>query len=92
MFESYFELGNRIRKQYFSPGVILKLATGRFVPPLPRSSLYSLQYSMLPAKRPGIAELWNQVRERNKDEVGARLRGGNGYPLPSVRRAYSMVG
>ncbi|KAF2641330.1 Gpi1-domain-containing protein [Massarina eburnea CBS 473.64] len=66
MFESYFELGNRIRKHYLSPSVVLCLASGQFVPPIHRQNLYSLQYSMLPAKRAGIAELWRQLNGKNE--------------------------
>jgi phosphatidylinositol glycan class Q protein len=65
MFESYFELGNRIRKHYFSASVILCLATGQFVPPIQRRNLYSLQYSMLPSKRAGIVELWRQLNHKD---------------------------
>ncbi|KAF2685830.1 Gpi1-domain-containing protein [Lentithecium fluviatile CBS 122367] len=86
MFESYFELGNRIRKHYFSPGVFLHLASGQFVPPIHRRNLYSLQYSMLPAKREGVAELWKQLSERNKEDAGVRSSGGNGCPTLNVRR------
>ncbi|KAI9682728.1 MAG: phosphatidylinositol N-acetylglucosaminyltransferase subunit gpi1 [Trizodia sp. TS-e1964] len=63
MFHQYFELGHRIRKHYLSPRVILCLATGRFVPPIHRKNLYSLQYSMLPARRAGILELWKRLTE-----------------------------
>ncbi|KAF2084561.1 N-acetylglucosaminyl transferase component Gpi1 [Saccharata proteae CBS 121410] len=63
MFNEYFQLGNRIRKHYISPGVFLCLVTGRFVPPIHRKNLYSLQYSMLPARRAGIAELWMRLTE-----------------------------
>jgi phosphatidylinositol glycan class Q protein len=58
MFSSYFELGGRIRKHYFSPSVFLYLASGQFVPPIHRRNLYSLQYSMLPSQRASIDELW----------------------------------
>lgn len=58
MFHQYFQLGQRIRKHYVSPHVILCLVTGRFVPPIHRKNLYSMQYSMLPAKRAGMLELW----------------------------------
>ncbi|KAF2630086.1 Gpi1-domain-containing protein [Macroventuria anomochaeta] len=66
MFQSYFELGNRIRKHYFSPSVFLSLASGQFVPPIHRRNLYSLQYSMLPANRASIGELWRQLTERSE--------------------------
>ena len=54
-------MGNRIRKHYLSPRVALCLLTGKFVPPLNRKNLYSLQYSMLPAKRAGVMEMWDAV-------------------------------
>lgn len=42
------------------------------MPPLHRKNLYGLQYSMLPARRVGIKELWemmNRVRERELRQV-----------------------
>lgn len=66
MLNEYFQLANRIRKHYVSPGVALCLVTGRFVPPIHRKNLYSLQYSMLPAMRVGIAELWALLNEERK--------------------------
>ncbi|KAK4098684.1 putative N-acetylglucosaminyl-phosphatidylinositol protein [Parathielavia hyrcaniae] len=61
MFHQYFQMGHRIRKHYLSPRVLLCLLTGKFVPPLNRKNLYSLQYSMLPARRAGVLEMWNAV-------------------------------
>ncbi|KAH6682890.1 N-acetylglucosaminyl transferase component-domain-containing protein [Halenospora varia] len=61
MFHQYFQLGHRIRKHYLSPRVLLCLATGKFVPPIHRKNLYSLQYSMLPARRAGIMDMWNAL-------------------------------
>jgi phosphatidylinositol glycan class Q protein len=61
MFHQYFQMGHRIRKHYLSPRVLLCLLTGQFVPPLNRKNLYSLQYSMLPARRAGVMEMWNAV-------------------------------
>ncbi|KAF6829000.1 N-acetylglucosaminyl transferase component [Colletotrichum musicola] len=61
MFHQYFQMGNRIRKHYLSPRVVLCLLTGRFVPPLNRKNLYSLQYSMLPARRAGIRQMWDAI-------------------------------
>jgi phosphatidylinositol N-acetylglucosaminyltransferase subunit Q len=90
MFNEYFQLGNRIRKHYLSPGNFLRFVTGRFVPPIHRKNLYSLQYSMLPVRRSGIVELWEllmaeglQVR---KEAVG--LNGSIKKPLPNgyIRR------
>ena len=63
MFDQYFQLGQRIRKHYLSPGVLLCLATGQFLPPVHRKSLYSLQYSMLPARRASIWEVWSRLTE-----------------------------
>ena len=37
------------------------MLTGKFVPPLNRKNLYSLQYSMLPARRAGILDMWDAV-------------------------------
>ncbi|KAF2033299.1 Gpi1-domain-containing protein [Setomelanomma holmii] len=62
MFNPYFELGGRIRKHYFSGSVFLNLASGEFVPPIHRGTLYSLQYSMLPADRTTIGELWERLK------------------------------
>jgi phosphatidylinositol glycan class Q protein len=62
MFHQYFEMARRIRKHYLSPRVLLCLLTGKFVPPINRKNLYSLQYSMLPARRPGIAEIWDALQ------------------------------
>jgi len=61
MFHQYFQMGHRIRKHYLSPRVLLCLITGKFVPPLNRKNLYSLQYSMLPARRAGVMDMWNAV-------------------------------
>jgi phosphatidylinositol N-acetylglucosaminyltransferase subunit Q len=61
MFHQYFQMGNRIRKHYLSPRVLFCLVTGRFVPPIHRKVLYSLQYSMLPATRAGIIEMWEAL-------------------------------
>lgn len=68
MFQSYFELGNRIRKHYLSPSVFLSLASGQFVPPIHRRNLYSLQYSMLPAMRASVSELWKKLTETEPQE------------------------
>jgi phosphatidylinositol glycan class Q protein len=92
MFDSYFELGKRIRKHYLSPGVIMHLASGRFIPPLHRRSLYSLQYSMLPVKRPSAADLWKQLNGRNNDVVSARTRSGNGHLSTNVRGVVPTIG
>jgi phosphatidylinositol glycan class Q protein len=81
MFNEYFQLGDRIRKHYVSPGVILCLISGRFVPPIHRKNLYSLQYSMLPAQRVPIPELWHLLVEPEHDQPGTNghLTNGNSY-------------
>ncbi|PFH57681.1 hypothetical protein XA68_14691 [Ophiocordyceps unilateralis] len=61
MFHQYFQMAHRIRKHYLSPGVLLRLLTGQFVPPINRKNLYSLQYSMLPAKRATPWEMWRAL-------------------------------
>ncbi|KAI0414337.1 n-acetylglucosaminyl transferase component GPI1 [Xylaria grammica] len=61
MFRQYFQMGNRLRKHYLSPRVLFCLVTGRFVPPIHRKNLYSLQYSMLPARRAAITEIWEAL-------------------------------
>jgi phosphatidylinositol glycan class Q protein len=63
MFHQYFQLGHRIRNHYVSPRVLLCLATGKFVPPIHRKNLYSLQYSMLPARRAGIMDMWQALTD-----------------------------
>ncbi|KAF2198769.1 Gpi1-domain-containing protein [Delitschia confertaspora ATCC 74209] len=80
MFNEYFELGNRLRKHYLSPGVFLRLATGQFVPPIHRKNLYSLQYSMLPATRTGIPELWKRLTEKEPVPDNNKFA-MNGYPV-----------
>lgn len=50
--------------------------TGRFVPPIHRKSLYSLQYSMLPAKRIAVAELWIMLTADSGTEGAGKLNGG----------------
>lgn len=61
MFNQYFQMANRIRKHYLSPRVLICLLTGQFVPPLNRRNLYSLQYSMLPARRATVSEMWRAM-------------------------------
>jgi phosphatidylinositol glycan class Q protein len=76
MFHQYFQMASRIRKHYLSPRVLLCLLTGKFVPPINRKNLYSLQYSMLPARRAGIMEMWEAV---------------NSLPPPKRRAAPLMI-
>ncbi|CAM1504042.1 Fc.00g016330.m01.CDS01 [Cosmosporella sp. VM-42] len=61
MFHQYFQMAHRIRKHYLSPRVLFCLLTGMFVPPIDRKNLYSLQYSMLPARRATVWEMWRAV-------------------------------
>ncbi|KAI1114031.1 n-acetylglucosaminyl transferase component GPI1 [Nemania sp. NC0429] len=76
MFHQYFQMGHRLRKHYLSARVLFCLVTGRFVPPIPRKDLYSLQYSMLPARRAGIAEIWEALNSLPaKQPVGLRAYG-----------------
>lgn len=70
MFDQYFQLGHRLRKHYLSPRVIFCLVTGRFVPPIHRRNLYSMQYSMLPARRAGMAEVWAMLTQPKKGGSG----------------------
>lgn len=85
MFDQYFQLGQRIRKHYLSPSVILCLATGQFVPPIHRKNLYSLQYSMLPARRAGILEVWTRLTEKPAKTTNGAVKIPNGI---HARRAY----
>ncbi|KAK3321561.1 N-acetylglucosaminyl transferase component-domain-containing protein [Apodospora peruviana] len=87
MFHQYFQMGHRIRKHYLSPRVVLCLLMGKFVPPLNRKNLYSLQYSMLPARRAGVMEMWDAVnslpaRKRRPAPVQVPIlaNGRNRYP------------
>lgn len=82
MFQPYFELGDRVRKHYFAPSVLLCLVSGQFVPPIHRRNLYSLQYSMLPAKRASVGELWKRLREGGNGAVHVPT----GYPSFAVGR------
>ncbi|KAI4700890.1 hypothetical protein J4E81_003854 [Alternaria sp. BMP 2799] len=82
MFQPYFDLGDRIRKHYFSPSVLLYLVSGQFVPPIHRRNLYSLQYSMLPANRASIGELWKKLTERS----ATPSHGPNGYAAMPLRK------
>lgn len=91
MFDQYFQLGHRLRKHYLAPRVIFCLMTGRFVPPIHRRNLYSMQYSMLPARRAGMAEVWSLLTQTKKTSGGSSssgsLGGGIGVPgnpIPKV--------
>lgn len=63
IFEQYFQLWARIRRHYLSPKVMLRLFTGRFVPPLGRNEMYGLQYSALPRDRATVGEVWSSLNE-----------------------------
>lgn len=63
IFEQYFQLWARIRRHYLSPKVMLRLLTGRFVPPLGRNEMYGLQYSALPRDRATVGEVWTSLNE-----------------------------
>ncbi|CAK7201846.1 pig-Q [Sporothrix eucalyptigena] len=95
MFHQYFQMGSRIRKHYLAPRVLLCLLTGKFVPPINRKNLYSLQYVMLPGRRAGIWEMWEALKSlpplKTKRMAypdisgGRRMRGqsiggGGGFP------------
>lgn len=90
MFDQYFQLGHRLRKHYLAPRVIFCLMTGRFVPPIHRRNLYSMQYSMLPARRAGMAEVWAMLTQPKKGGSGSGSSGSVGgigalgNPIPKV--------
>lgn len=87
IFSQYFQLGGRIQKHYFSPKVVFRLLTGRFVPPLGRGEMYGMQYSVLPRERASISEVWKGLFEKDKDHAsnlfganGSVFGGGNSVP------------
>jgi phosphatidylinositol N-acetylglucosaminyltransferase subunit Q len=87
MFNEYFQLGNRIRQHYVSLGVVWCLVVGRFVPPIHRKNLYSLQYSMLPAQRISIPDLWRLLysqRPARQATNGMPVSGNGHIKVPSV--------
>ena len=86
MFNQYFQLGHRIHKHYFSPSVVLCLITGQFLPPIHRKSLYSLQYSMLPAQRVGVLEAWSRLTEQTPVISKGFAKLPNGISVQRVRR------
>lgn len=93
MFHQYFQLGHRIRSHYLSPRVLLGLATGRFVPPIHRKNLYSLQYSMLPAIRIGVWDMWRAltVEEGEGKTKGLRTVYESGSGRFGARRGHVGV-
>lgn len=87
MFDQYFQLGHRLRKHYLAPRVIFCLVTGRFVPPIHRRNLYSMQYSMLPARRAGMGEVWAMLTQPKKSNSGSGGAGSGSMgsnPVPKV--------
>jgi len=84
MFHQYFHMGSRIRKHYLSPRVVFCLVTGKFVPPINRKNLYSLQYSMLPARRASIWQMWDALNSLPPDKKRFTVPVmANGHKLPS---------
>jgi phosphatidylinositol glycan class Q protein len=88
MFHQYFQMGSRIRKHYLSPRVLFCLLTGRFVPPIHRKNLYSLQYSMLPAQRASLPDMWAALnslpvkkRPAYKQSAGGGASGVGAKPM-----------
>ncbi|KAH8697055.1 N-acetylglucosaminyl transferase component Gpi1 [Talaromyces proteolyticus] len=90
MFDQYFQLGHRLRKHYLSPSVILCLVSGRFVPPIHRRNLYSMQYSMLPAYRAGMLEVWARLMEVKSSYSGNMA--GNGSLNGGIKVPPGFVG
>lgn len=76
MLHQYLQMAQRIRKHYLSPTVLFCLMTGKLVPPIDRKNLYSLQYSMLPARRPGIWEMWGALAGDERPRKPAWMAGG----------------
>lgn len=72
MFHQYFQMAHRIRKHYLAPRVALCLVSGQFVPPINRKNLYSLQYSMLPARRATVWEMWAALTAEDTDQTKGR--------------------
>lgn len=81
-FSQYAQLGHRLRKHYLSPRVFICLISGQFVPPIHRKNLYSLQYSMLPAQRVGIGDLWKLLTEENAAAENGKSDHVNGIVNP----------
>ena len=74
IFAQFFRLAARVRKHYLSPKVVLRLITGRFVPPLGRNEMYGLQYSMLPRQRASVGEVWRALNENTTTPRTARQK------------------
>lgn len=91
MFDQYFQLGHRLRKHYLAPRVIFCLMTGRFVPPIHRRNLYSMQYSMLPAHRAGMVEVWTLLTQPKKGSSGSSGSGSIGGGIGSLSHPIAKV-
>ncbi|KAJ5582262.1 N-acetylglucosaminyl transferase component [Penicillium sp. DV-2018c] len=91
MFDQYFQLGHRLRKHYLAPSVIFCLVTGRFVPPIHRRNLYSMQYSMLPARRASMAEVWALLTQTKKGSGGSSGAGSMGGGSSSMSTSVPKV-
>ncbi|KAJ5795707.1 uncharacterized protein N7518_004247 [Penicillium psychrosexuale] len=91
MFDQYFQLGHRLRKHYLAPRVIFCLITGRFVPPIHRRNLYSMQYSMLPARRAGMVEVWTLLTQPKKGSGGSSGSGSMGAGIGNLSNPIAKV-
>ena len=88
MFHQYFQLSHRIQKHYLSPRVLMCLATGKFVPPIHRKNLYSLQYSMLPARRASIMSMWHALSSEAPKKAEFPILKMNGKRVNGNGRRY----
>ena len=79
IFHQYSQLAHRIRKHYLSPSVIFCLMTGKFVPPIHRREMYSLQYSMLPGQRASVGEVWRLLVDGGLSEGEGDGDGRKGF-------------
>lgn len=66
MFHQYFIVSQRLTYHYMSVTTIQRILTGRFVP-IQRSKLYGLLYSMLPEKRIGVQQLYEELQQLYDD-------------------------
>ncbi|RAL10893.1 uncharacterized protein BO97DRAFT_435759 [Aspergillus homomorphus CBS 101889] len=96
MFDQYFQLGHRLRKHYLAPRVIFCLVTGRFVPPIHRRNLYGMQYSMLPARRATMMEVWSMLTQPRKTGSGgsssSSMGGGIGTAANGILKVPGTFG
>ncbi|PYH80019.1 hypothetical protein BO82DRAFT_375896 [Aspergillus uvarum CBS 121591] len=96
MFDQYFQLGHRLRKHYLAPRVIFCLVTGRFVPPIHRRNLYGMQYSMLPARRATMMEVWSMLTQPRKTSSGgsssSSMGGGIGTAANGILKVPGSFG